>query len=84
MPPSRSQNEGKRKSKGRVSTRPYADTYLVGLSIGLSCEELREISYPGIMWLIHQYSQMHEDEEEEKSEGARQATDADIRALMLM
>lgn len=83
MPPSPSENGGKSK-KGRVSTRPYADAYLVGLRIGLSCGELREISYPALLWLIHQYNLMNEPDEEDSGDGARKATDADVRALMFM
>ena len=85
MPPSPEKNGGKRKAKGRASTRPYADTYLIGLRIGLSCEELRSISYPAIVWLIHQYTLMNEPAEKvERKDGARMATDADVRALMFM
>ena len=84
MPPS-PENGGKRKGKGRVSTRPYADTYLVGLRIGLSCEELREIPYPAIMWLIHEYNLMAaQDDGEDARCDVRMATDADVRALMFM
>lgn len=85
MPPSRDENGGKKKSGGRVSTRPYTDAYLVGLRIGLSCGELREVTYPALMWLIHQYNLMNEaDGEDEKRDESRMATDADIRALMFM
>lgn len=87
MPPSRNQNEG-RKSKGRETSRPYTDTYIVGLRIGLSCEELRSISYPAILWLIYEYNRMNEvdgtESESSKEAGYRMATEADIRALMFM
>lgn len=85
MPPSPSENGGKARRKGRASARPYADTYLVGLRIGLSCEELHRVTYPEILWLVHEYSLMNEAEEGKKGgEEAREATDADVRALMFM
>ena len=84
MPPPPSENGGKGKERGRASARPYADAYLVGLKIGLSCEELREISYPAIMWLVHQYVEMNRSDEVERKDGPRKATDADVRALMFM
>ena len=86
MPPPPSQNDGKGKNAGRASARPYADAYLVGLRIGLSCDELREIPYPAIMWLIHQYTAMSESAEERskgKNQDARTATEADIRAVVM-
>lgn len=74
--------------KGRETTRPYTDTYLIGLRIGLSCEELRVISYPAILWLIHEYNRMNETDGEEKESSKaterRMATEADVRALMFM
>lgn len=82
MPPSPSKNGRGKKAKGRVTKRPYTDTYLIGLRIGLSCEELREISYPAILWLIHEYNLMNADDESETD--CRDATASDVRALMMM
>ena len=56
--------------------------------MGLSCEELREIEYPTMLWLMHQYNRMNETDEVEsessKQAEYRMATEADIRALMFM
>lgn len=87
LPPS-PENGGKKKKKGRESNRPYTDTYLIGLRMGLSCEELRVIEYPAILWLMHEYNSMNKIDEKEsessKQTGERMATEADIRALMYM
>ena len=56
--------------------------------MGLSCEELRRIAYPEMLWLMYQYNLMNETDgvESESSKQAeyRMATDADVRALMFM
>ena len=55
----------------------------MGLRIGLSCDELRRVGYCELSWLLHRWCELNATEKVGSSD-VRDATDADVHALMMM
>lgn len=56
--------------------------YIMALRIGLDCAEIRRISYCALSWLIYRYTELTGASDDK--DAPRKATDADIKALMMM
>ena len=68
------------KSKGAgKSPRPYTALMMSAVRLGFSMEELRTMRYPLLMFMVHEFTA---DSSTGKKEVAREATQADINALL--
>ena len=56
---------------------------LNGLNLGLSWNDLRRMKYTHLMQFLYEYEDMHSAEQDE-TDGVRDATPEDVKALMML